>query len=340
MLPLLHHHLKSCPELHASVLAALSQASEVSARHSLRLAAEMLRLFDRFAAADVNAVPYKGPTLAARCYGNLALRPFRDLDFFIRAADLAQAERVLAADGYRPAPNRTPRQEAAARAATNEAVFWRHDDVVELHWAFAPREFPIPLDFDQVRTKLEPVALSARSVPTLCDEHLLLVLCAHGAKHRWERLEWIRDLAELLRRARSLDLPGALERARTLGTERMVLLGLRLAIEVLDTRLPDDIRRRVLADIAVARLAEQARTGLFHHTPGTLYKPWELRPFQLAARERWRDRLRGSASIAVTLTPGDWEWVRLPDRLYALYYLLRPMRLILKYLRWLRSGDQ
>src|SRR5207245_6416128 len=111
MLPLLHYHLRAIGDgaVPAPVRDALRRRAEADARRNLRLAGELVRLLDRFARHGVAAVPYKGPLLAVRCYGDLALRPFRDLDFLIRPHDLAQAERALADHGYRPAPGRTPR---------------------------------------------------------------------------------------------------------------------------------------------------------------------------------------------------------------------------------------
>src|SRR3989441_7310819 len=166
---------------------------------------------------------------------------------------------------------------------------------------------------------------------TLCAEDLMLVLCAHGTKHRWERLEWICDVAELLRSTPGLDLDGGLERARDLGVHRMVLLALRLARDLLDAPLPDTVARRAQADGGVARLAAQVQSALFRHTPGPPRDRAELSPFHLRAQERWRDRLRYCARVALTPTPGDWAWLRLPDALYPLYYVVRPIRLAVKY---------
>src|SRR5207244_11975507 len=61
--------------------------------------------------------------------------------------------------------------------------------------------------------------LGGTLVRTLSAEHLLLVLCAHGAKHCWERLGWICDVAELLRGTPALDLSGMLAQARSLRSE-------------------------------------------------------------------------------------------------------------------------
>ncbi len=168
----------------------------------------------------------------------------------------------------------------------------------------------------------------------------MLVLCAHGAKHLWERLEWICDVAELLRRVPLSDGDGLLERARALGAERMLLLGLRLAVDLLGAPLPERLQRNVAANPVVAALAEQVRERLFRHTPGALPDPWELRAFHLRVRERWRDRARYVWYVVTTPNAADWRIVRLPPSLSVLYYALRPLRLALKtadaLARWAR----
>ncbi len=247
---------------------------------------------------------------------------------------------MLAAEGYRPLYALTPEHEKAFRAATCECAFARNGDIVELHWAFGPRDFPLALELEAVRTRLEPVAFGTTLVDTLCAADLMLVLCAHGAKHLWERLEWICDVAELLRRVPISGGDGLLERARALGAERMLLLGLRLAADLLDAPLPERLQRHVAADPVVAALATQVRKRLFRHTPGALPEPWELRAFHFRVRERWSDRGRSAVRVAFTATPADWAFVRLPPSLSVLYYGLRPLRLALKtadaLARWAR----
>jgi hypothetical protein len=58
----------------------------------------------------------------------------------------------------------------------------------------------------------------------------------------------------------------------------------------------------------------------------------------LRLRERWRDRLRFLWRLASTPGPGEWSAVRLPDRLFPLYWLVRVFRLAARVLRWARPG--
>jgi hypothetical protein len=48
------------------------------------LTAELCRLISLFAAADIAAIPYKGPVLGLFAYGNIALRRFVDLDVIVK----------------------------------------------------------------------------------------------------------------------------------------------------------------------------------------------------------------------------------------------------------------
>ncbi len=47
--------------------------------------------------------------------------------------------------------------------------------------------------------------------------------------------------------------------------------------------------------------------------------------------ERWRDRVHFILRLTFTPSLGDWELVRLPAVLSFLYYLIRPVRLAVKF---------
>jgi len=134
----------------------------------------------------------------------------------------------------------------------------------------------------------------------LGGEDLALFLCAHGAKHLWERLEWLCDLAALLARRPGLDWDAMLARARRRGAERIVLLALHLAHELLGARfLTVSARGRArIGPCASSGSACRARLFAGPHPP-TLR---EARVFHWHVRERWRDRLRSLAHVL--FTPG------------------------------------
>lgn len=333
MTPLLYWHLhrigpEGVPEV---VLDRLRHAFRHHAGRALFLTGELLQVLDLFEGHGVEAIPFKGPVLAAWLYKNLALRPFSDLDILIRPSDVPKARELLIARGYRPQLDLKPLQERAYRRSWCEYVFLGGDgQVVELHWRLAPRYFSFPLDLERMGERLETVSLGGRKVRTFSPEDWLWVLCGHGTKHLWERLLWISDVAELVRLHPGMDWQRVLSQARALGTERMILLGLYLVEDLLEIDLPEAISRRVQADPAVQALGTSVRARLFREAarpPVT----FSTALFHIRARERLRDRVRYCVGMAVTLSPGDLTFLSLPSLLFPCYYILRPLRLIGKY---------
>src|SRR6202040_1346989 len=99
------------------------------------------------------------------------------------------------------------------------------------------------------------VAIDGREVPALSLEDELILICVHGAKHFWERLMWIADVAALISGKQSPDWGRVITVAREVGAERILRLGLRLASEVLGAELPAQLEASVRSDRAVTRLA-------------------------------------------------------------------------------------
>jgi hypothetical protein len=302
-----------------------------NAARNLLLAGELTRIVKLFEAEGVRVVPYKGPVLAACAYGDLTLRTFVDLDILVRKLDVARAKELLIAQGFRPQVSLTPAQESVLLRTQHNLPFTREGGrlIVELHWGVVSERFAGSASGDEMWGRLIGVRLGGEEVKTLSPEDLLLALCVHGTKHLWERLAWIADVAELLNSHPGLDWPAVFEQARTLRTDRMLLLGLRLADELLAASMPDDIRLAARAEPGVAQLFETVRARLFK---GAEYRPAgfiENIAFNLRARHTLGDRVRYFRFIFAP-TDGDVGVLALPSGLSFLYYLLRPVRLLLK----------
>jgi Uncharacterised nucleotidyltransferase len=168
--------------------------------------------------------------------------------------------------------------------------------LVELHWAITSSTFYVPLDPARLWERLETVVLLGLPVRTLTLEHLLLVLCVHGAKHHWHRLAWICDIAALLHVSAQMDWEHLLAQADRLGCRRMLLLGVFLAQTLLGTPLHGPLQDRLCADMAIPSLAREVQTRLFTSASRPLAAV--DRPlFYLRLRERLRDRLRCSCYL-------------------------------------------
>jgi hypothetical protein len=193
------------------------------------------------------------------------------------------------------------------------------------------------MDYECLWERLKPTSLAGKEVLTFSPEDLLLILCVHGAKHLWTNLIWVCDVAELLHVCKGLDWEWVMRQASTLGSQRMLLLGLFLAKSLLGAPLPEEIEKQVETDRMVKGLARQVQQRLSREPNGSPGL-WESSIFHLKARERLKDRICYCSRLAMSTTPGDWTFLPLPHPLFLLYYLIRPFRLAAKYGVKLLSG--
>jgi len=332
VIPFLHRHLKDAP-LPPRAAAELRALHREGVHRGLRMAAELRRLMDALAAAGIDALAYKGPALAMQAYGELGMRSFVDLDLLVRPGDVPRAMEVLSEEGYAPGLALSPAQERWFRRMDGDYPLVHRGTrlLLELHARASSERFCMPISTDTLIGRSTMVPLGGGKVRTLGDDDLLLVLCVHGAKHRWKRLEWLAALAELLRAGRG-DAGAALRLASSVRARRTLLLGLSLARRLLDAPLPDGVLREIEADAGLAALAAEAEARLFAEEPGDGGGDTaaNLR-FNLRARDGAADRARYAARWLFAPTPEDWRWAPLPDALFPLYRLLRPVRLLLRH---------
>jgi Uncharacterised nucleotidyltransferase len=329
--PLLHHHLDAICA--ASIPEAPAQHLREAARRvtalNIFLTCELQRLLALFATAGIEVMPYKGPALAAQLYDNVTLRQYSDLDIIVRRRDVARARDLLCAEGYAPLPPLTAAQEALLMQMQCNLPFTREGNrlVVELHWAVSAPSFAHPFAADDLLNSGAETEFCGTKIKRPKVEDLLLALCVHGSKHAWERLAWVCDIAELNKQRRGVNWPALLATARATGSERMLLLGLSLAAELLGAQLPDEVGSARATDLVVASLVATVVRSLFtpELTPSGLNGYFR---FQLKSRRRLRDKVKYLRFI-VTPTEKDLARFTLPAPLNFVYYLVRPVRMLL-----------
>jgi hypothetical protein len=296
---------------------------------SLKMTAELFRLLDLFASEGIGALAVKGPVLAVQAYGDPAMRSYGDLDLLVRQRDIRRATQLMIAAGY---DSQVPISAIDAGKIPGQYLFSRPDSklLVELHNDFTLRYFPRRLPLERFFERQIRVQLDSREATALSVEDELVLICIHGAKHLWERLIWIADVAALVSRQTSLDWDRAAASAKEVGAERMLHTGLQLAASLLRVQLPDKVLPMVKADVVAARLASQILKWL----PAAGYAPPGL--FERAV---FRLRMRGGLVSApayllrLSLSPTEEDWKNGAEekRHWFLDALRRPFRLARKY---------
>ena len=326
VIPMLYSRLTSnSVTVPAQVFERMRIENESNVFHSLANAAELLEVLRDFDEQKIPVMPFKGIVLAQSMYGNLFSRPAGDLDLLISPRDLERATAVLLKRGYDLSIDPAPLSDELY-----ESHFERRSDgmVIELRWRLEltqPR-FRRVLGLDWVWERRQVTTLAGARVPDLDPATALLVLCMHGCKHAWTRLIWVSDVARLLERHANLDWHEVIREARRTGLWRSLALGVLLARRIAAAPVPEFALRRLESDRAARSLASYFDENLLRNR-GSIPNGRIPYNIQLLGAE---DRIRFLFSMNF-LRPTDLDraFIELPRYLEPVYYVIRPIRLLL-----------
>jgi len=308
---------------------ALADRQRAQIFSTLRLTAELFRILEDFASVGIGALVVKGPVLAVQAYGDPAMRSYSDLDLLVRQRDIRRATELMSAAGFVPA---VPLSAIDAGKVPGQYLFSKPDSklIVELHNDRTLRYFPRRLPLEEFFARQIRVRVDGHDVSALSVEDELVLICIHGAKHFWERLMWIADVAALISRQTAINWERVADSAKAVGAERMLHTGLRLASDLLKTQLPGKVQAAVHADVIAAHLSKQCCKWL----PAAGQAPPGL--FERAV---FRLRMRGDLISApayllrLSLSPTEEDWQTGGEISHSRFLdaVRRPFRLARKY---------
>jgi Uncharacterised nucleotidyltransferase len=339
--PLLLAGLPRASNPPADVMADLHRQTLLAAKRSLAQVAEIGRLMPAFAEANIRVLVLKGVALSKQLHADAFPRGARDIDLLVDPMQFPRIEPVLAAAGYRSSfATLTSRQRASFRRWIKD-IEYLHDTTgaaLEVHDRLVDNPSLLHLDFNTLWHDREEVHFGNMLVPTLSRRTLALYLCVHGAGHAWERLRWLVDLVALLRDPDGIDR--ALADAAAAGLGPAMLHAVMLAQDWLGLAVPSPRLACAHANVQVSRLDLVLRRlyagSAWHEMPArgswrgiARYSLWQ-RLYRLMLKPGWRYRI--SQIMHEGFSAADLVTVRLPDALFFLYPLVRPVGWLVR--RW------
>ncbi|MCB0117265.1 MAG: nucleotidyltransferase family protein [Caldilineaceae bacterium] len=317
--PLLYQAVQGVPTVPNEVQDRLHRVYMGIAQKNMWLTAELLALIDRFAAQGIILVPYKGPILAQMAYDNLSLREFKDLDVLVRENDVHKAQTLLVDQDFYPwkAPAPEDAETAFRKRPVQRFIHRQRPIAVDLHWgATYKRSFDFPFKDEQFWRRLQTFSMSGRNIQVVPPEEMLQFLCLHGSRHQGERLIWIRDVAQFVHAHPHMAWDRCLTLATQAGNQRMLLIGLQLAHDLMGIDLPASVHAAIQSNPLVASLVRPiwdrwlfrpAATGIVHKL--------SVHRYLIQIHGRWQDRV---PVFIDSLLGTPWRWIgALPDRLSA-----------------------
>ncbi len=319
------------------VAEAVEAAYRANARRALRQSALLLKLITELEDGGVPVIPFKGPMWGEWLYGDVAMRSWNDLDVVVRKADVLDVRSVLERRGFVDYNDEyDPRTLVHADRGEGQLHFLddRRKLILDLHWQIGVGQGAGALDGGALLARSVERTLLGHTVRAPSDADLLLILCVHGARHRWDTVEQLLGLATFVRDSGPDEWQGFLAAAGAAGCRRRVVVAVAHVCRVFGLPGPPEVRAALAADPVGRRLLAGLRPGDLDLRPdGTLRHRRSSILWETATEDSVAACLRHAAARVLRPGPEDWESVSLPAGTECLYYVVRPVRLAGKWVR-------
>lgn len=218
---------------------------------------ELAEIVDALSESGVTAIPFDAPFLTLQAYGDLGLRTVPELSVLVREPDIARAAMVLRAFGYESRLKLSEAQRAFMRGLRGRESLFKQTRGIGLEAFTRLAVVAAPIDHEGLRQRAQEGRLNGRTMRLLTSEDALLALSVRGGDELWRRMGRACDAAHFMTAHPGLDWVAILERARSQGCLRMVLLAAALACRYFGAAMPDKMAEALRGDRAIERMADR-----------------------------------------------------------------------------------
>ena len=333
VLPLLYTTLKNIlPE--EKLISTLKPYYMNTIQKNMSMSLELIEVLHLFKKFEIDALCFKGPVLSQVAYGDITLRQYGDLDILIKKEDKQKMIDLMIRNKYSPEITLKEQTKHTFLNAVNVLGFSTPSakSFIEIHWRLLSKNYAIHWEESLLWNKTTSIQINHQTIQTLHFEQSLLYLCAHGSKHLFERLSWVCDIDRSVRNEKNIDWETLLNNAEKLGIRRILLLSLSLAQKLLNLPLPKEIEKKIATDTTIESLLTSIIRLHFSHY-AKREKSYSTFKLLYLMRENTNDKFHFIWSALFATKFDDFKFIQLPTYLAFLYPLVRPLRLIIKYLK-------
>ena len=322
---------------------------------NFEIAKETERIVKKLTIVGITAIPYKGVAYSKQFYGDISMRESTDIDLAIDASDLLAIKPQFEEDGYAIAPGMENPVKASTTYYTEnkdlcfDKVTSNHQFHVELHWMVTHPRYQAPTNLNKINiaetVESELGGTSLRFLePT---EHLRATLLHHLLHDGMEYLKLLVDITQAQMAIRSS--PQEAEKLNnqdvkiTLLNKKIAELGQHYHVAPILQEIKElfgigqisGIQTKNSIKKSVIDYCLQSNIGRYQrHRPLSLLGHY-IRSLHNRVRfiKNKKDQHRFQISYIHSLIKpglGEREWIPLPQFLHGLYYLIRPVRILLR----------
>jgi len=332
ILPLVYKTLKNLHTNH-EILSAFKQQYLIIAQRNMLMSAELIKILNLLRENAIEALAFKGPALSQMAYGDITLRQYVDLDILVDEEDAFKAGKLMTQNGHTAIlPLTILSNKTCLHTAKDFSLMSVPGGVhTELHWRLFEKKYNISLLSCAIDKKCQTVKINNHEIKTLQNELLLVYLCLHGAKHAFERIEWICDIDRLIRSSK-IDWEEAIAIAEQSHSKRAFYLGLSISMHLFHTKLPPMIINNIKNnDISTLQTMTLSQLSEKKNKKNSFEKNRETFFYQSKLFDQKSDMIRFYISTFFKISTTDCQTFILPEKLKFLYIILRPLRLVWSY---------
>jgi hypothetical protein len=304
---------------------------------NLRLCKKLTEILTIFENLDIPAVPFKGPVLSCKLYGDSALRYSQDLDILVSKKKVVSARDALLKSGFM-LPDKDLYQGQFKKfmgyGRECDLIDMSGNAAVDLHWRLIG-DLRRPYDLEFCQKRMETMSFNGSNIYCLSEEDTLLHLCLNGAGDMWHSLEQVLCVADFIKRHQHINWELLHRLADQLHCKRILYLGLFLARDMFGISLPCKIIDHFKKDNIIEKITREIYVHLFQGITKNTYieKKAAQIPFHLKIREHPVDKFLFLLRRIFIPTQKDWKNRSIDSRFLIFYHILRPFDLIVELAR-------
>jgi len=296
------------------------------------MTAELIKVMKLLTENGIEAISYKGPLLSQLIHKNITFRQYCDLDILVDENDLDKAINILSQNSF------NTDETEYKNIMQNKSVFhdislYKNSIHVELHWRLFSDEFRTDLKKVNIKENLSQVTISNYTFNSFENEILIVYLAIHGAKHQWERIEWLLDIVKIFQN-HTIDWQRLLEITATSKTKKILFSTLYLCQNILDLELPIEIQK-YLDDKKILKLSKEIEKDFYANFSGSLLQKVQTKTISKKQYDMLEGYTNKSSFLISLLKPTelDFKTIELPKHLYFFYYFIRPFNILQRWLK-------
>jgi hypothetical protein len=297
------------------------------------MSAELIRIMKLLEDNGIEALAFKGPTLAQMAYGDITLRQYGDLDILVDEKDVFKAGKLLQSHGFTALYPLNILNNKTCMLVDSDFAFKGNTNniLIEMHWRLFRKNIGHHLTFQQYSKDPHTVHINGIPIKTLSPELHLLYLSLHGSKHAWERIEWIVDIDKFIRSTK-LDDKKLKEIFELMKADRPILTGLLLTQKLFHTPIPLWIIKEIEKDHEVEKLY-LTTIRLLNINLLTLTERQRVRAIYLYQRRFFKstvEKVNYFFESYLSISRNDCLEFPLPSVFNFLYIFVKPFRILKK----------